>query len=120
MDPPQTPLRPAIGVTATTASLQADSTAATSSVECGRTTMAGRWGTDPSAAQPMARGHQSRPASARLAPSVRTSAPLATRRSISPAGSGGVAPERRSVTASAAASIGVTGVGAITAGRARR
>ena len=65
MDPPQTPLRPAAAVTGTAASLQAASTAETSSVEPGRTTTAGRCGTAPSAAQPMASGHQSRPASAR-------------------------------------------------------
>ena len=61
MDPPQTPLRPAAAVTGTPASLQAASTAETSSVELGRTTTAGRCGTAPSVAQPMAIGHQSRP-----------------------------------------------------------
>ena len=70
IDPPQTPLRPAAGVTGTTASLQAARTSATCATEVGRTTTAGRCGTAPSAAQPMASGHQSRPASARASSSV--------------------------------------------------
>ena len=103
------------------ASLQAASTAATSSVEAGRTTTAGRCGTAPSAAQPMASGHQSRPASARASSSVTT---------VGPAGGDaveqrgrdldGLRPPRRSTTSAPAASIGVTGVGSVTGGRARR
>ena len=61
------------------ASLQAASTPATCSVDVGRTTAAGRWGTPPSAAQPMASGHQSRPASALASSSVRTVGPARRR-----------------------------------------
>ena len=94
MEPPHTPLRPAMGVTGTMASLQAANTAETCAVVVGRTTTAGRWGTAPSAAQPMASGHQSRPASARLTSSVSTTAPLSAMRSIRPWGGATTAPER--------------------------
>src|SRR5580693_1633313 len=116
MEPPHTPLRPAIGVTGTMASLQAASTAETWAVVEGRTTTAGRWGTAPSAAHPMASGHQSRPASARLTSSVSTTAPLAAIRSIRPWGGVTTAPPRRSVIFFGSASMGVTGVGLLTGG----
>src|SRR5438874_7182127 len=70
---PQTPLRPAAGVTGTRASSHTASTPATSSTSRGRTTTAASPGTSPSSAQPMANGHQSRPASARADGSVVTS-----------------------------------------------
>ena len=120
IDPPQTPLRPAAAVTGTTASLQAASTAATCAVEVGRTTAAGRCGTAPSAAQPMASGHQSRPASARASSSVRTVAPLAAMRSRRPGAPRRAAAPRRSCDLCRRARRWGDGRGLVTAGRARR
>ena len=79
--PPQTPLRPAAGVTGTAASAQAARTAATSSVDCGRTTTAGIPPTRSSSAQPTPSGHQSRPCAVRSASSVESAAPVERSRS---------------------------------------
>ena len=77
---PHTPLRPPAGVTGTRAPSHRASTAATWAVSVGRATTAGRAGTSPAAAQPMASGHQSRPASARSASSTRHAAQASARR----------------------------------------
>ena len=105
--------RPA--VTGTRAWWQRASTAATWAVSVGRATTAGRAGTWPAAAHPMASGHQSRPASAR---SLVVVGDLGRR----PRPAGGAArrrppPGRRPggrATAAGPASIGVTGVGRVT------
>ena len=64
-DAPHTPLRPPAGVTGTRAWSQRARTAATCPVSVGLATTAGRAGTCPATAHPMASGHQSRPDSAR-------------------------------------------------------
>ena len=97
-------------------SLHAASTAETWATETGRTTAAGRCGTAPSAAQPMASGHQSRP----LRPGRRVRGHGGAARS-DPIEHGvghldDVRP-RRSRTSPGSASMGVTGVGAVTPAR---
>src|ERR1035437_3202768 len=111
MEAPQTPLRPPAAVTGTRASLQAARTAATCWVSVGRATSAGRVGTCPRVAQPMARGHQSRPASALSVGSSLISAQTSIRRLRSAASTPTLVPPIRSVTAADSASMGVTGVG---------
>src|ERR1035437_2909663 len=111
MEAPQTPLRPRAAVTGTRASLQAARTAATCWVSVERATSAGRCRTCPRVAQPMARGHQSRPASALSVGSSLISAQTSIRRLRSAASTPTLVPTIRSVTAADSASMGVTGVG---------
>ena len=81
IDAPHTPLRPPAAVTGTPASWQSAAMPATSDAEAGRATAAARAGTWPAVAQIMARGHQSRLASAVSPGSTLTTAHTSERRS---------------------------------------
>ena len=103
IEPPQTPLRPAAG--------RDRHGGLVAGREHGRHLLRrargapprpGAAGTPPSAAQPMASGHQSRPASARASSSVTTSAPLAASRSSSAGGTSTTGAPRRSATSAPA------------------
>ena len=120
MEPPHTPLRPAAAVTGTRASLHAASTAATCSVVA-RRDHGGRALGDAALGRP-ADGERP-PVAPGLGPGgvVGVHVGAGRREALEQRGVGtstARAP-RRSATSSGAASIGVTGVGVVTAGRAR-
>ncbi len=119
-EPPHTPLRPPAAVTGTPAASHRASTSETCAVSVGRATRAGRAGTAPSAAHPMARGHQSRPASFRSSSRTETPAQASASRRASRSSIPIRVPPSRSVTRSAGASIAVTGVGWVTRRSRRR
>ena len=86
IDPPHTPLPPAVGVTGTRASLHRRSTIATPAVSVGLATAAGCAGTWPRAAHAIESGHQSRAASARAPGSLDTATPSPTSDSMRASG----------------------------------
>jgi hypothetical protein len=83
-------------------------------VSVGRATKAGRDGTAPAAAQPMASGHQSLPASARSSSSEDTELQASPSRRAKSSSTATRAASSRSTMSPGAASIGVTGVGWLT------
>jgi hypothetical protein len=111
-DEPTTPLRPPAAVTGIRASLQMARTAPTWAGVSGRTTAPATAATWLSAAQVMARGHQSRLASARSRASVVTDGPAPRSRSITSSGTSTALAARWPVTADGSPARVIGAVGA--------
>jgi hypothetical protein len=114
--PPSTPLRPAAAVTGMRAALATARTAATSALVAGWHTTSARAATSPPVAQHMARGHQSRLDSARVAGSVVTVVQALRKRSTTSSGTSTRAAPRCPRAAAAPPSMAMGGVGAPGAG----